>query len=239
MFKISICDDEIIFVDKLKSMIVSYMEQNQLEFELYGTDSCKELLANIEQTGKPDLLFLDVEMDEQDGISIAEQLRKRFTDICVVFVSGYIRYAIDGYRVNAFRYILKEELDHEFVKCMDAVMEYFHLAVDLTEMPFLEGQQYIHPHELLYIESNAHKIFFYSCQSQIIGSMNRKLDELEHQYTEYGFCRVHKSYLVNLRYVKNISSYKLTLQDGKVISVPKARYNQVKQEYALYKGEIR
>lgn len=65
----------------------------------------------------------------------------------------------------------------------------------------------------------------------------KKLDELENELKDMGFVRAHLSFLVNMRYIVKISSYIMTLTTGKNISVPKARYAQVKREYMLYKGE--
>ena len=65
----------------------------------------------------------------------------------------------------------------------------------------------------------------------------KKLDELENELKNMGFVRAHLSFLVNMKYITKISSYVMTLTTGKKISVPKARYAQVKREYMLYKGE--
>jgi len=54
---------------------------------------------------------------------------------------------------------------------------------------------------------------------------------------DLGFVRSHLSFLVNMRYIAKISSYVLTLNNGKEISVPKARYRSVKRQYILFKGE--
>ena len=62
------------------------------------------------------------------------------------------------------------------------------------------------------------------------------MDELENKLDEFGFVRVHQSFLVNMRYIEKISSYILRLITGKEISVPKSRYQEVKRRYALYKG---
>ena len=64
-----------------------------------------------------------------------------------------------------------------------------------------------------------------------------KLEELEERLKAQGFLRTHKSFLVNMEHIRNINSYILTLDNDRQISVPKARYKQVKQEYTLYEGK--
>lgn len=60
----------------------------------------------------------------------------------------------------------------------------------------------------------------------------KKLNEIEEELKEYGFLRIHQSFLVNMRYIQKISSYVLTLKNGKELSVPKSRYQEVKRKYA-------
>ncbi len=63
-----------------------------------------------------------------------------------------------------------------------------------------------------------------------------KLENLEEMLKGQGFLRTHKSFLVNMVHIRNINSYILTLDNGREMSVPKARYKQVKQEYTLFAG---
>ena len=85
------------------------------------------------------------------------------------------------------------------------------------------------------IETKGHKclIRLKDCTYQIY----EKLEDLEERLKGLGFLRTHKSFLVNMEHIRNINSYILTLDDGKEISVPKARYKQVKQEYTLFEGK--
>ena len=64
-----------------------------------------------------------------------------------------------------------------------------------------------------------------------------KLDVLEELLKGYGFLRTHNSFLVNMAHIRGINSYVLTLDDGRQLPVPKARYKQVRQEYTLFVGK--
>ena len=88
--------------------------------------------------------------------------------------------------------------------------------------------------DIIYIETNRHKNVFYTKKQTY--TIYKKLDEIENELKGMGFVRVHLSFLVNMRYIDKISSYVLSLTNGKEISVPKSRYQKVKRRYALYKG---
>lgn len=65
-----------------------------------------------------------------------------------------------------------------------------------------------------------------------------KLDEIEGRLKEYGFLRIHKSYLVNMKHVRRISNYEAELDSGERLPIPRLRFQAVKEEYAVYKGAL-
>lgn len=102
----------------------------------------------------------------------------------------------------------------------------------LRTFPFVEGKKTLNMKEVLYIETNRHKNIFHTMNESY--SIYRKIGELQEELAGLGFMRTHQSFLVNMQYVQKISSYVLTLTTGEELSVPKARYQQVKREYAAF-----
>ena len=88
--------------------------------------------------------------------------------------------------------------------------------------------------DIIYIETSRHKNVFYTAGQTY--SIDKKMDELEAELAGRGFVRIHQSFLINMRYVGKLSSYVMVLTTGKVISVPKSRYPEVKRQYTLFKG---
>ena len=105
----------------------------------------------------------------------------------------------------------------------------------ILEFRFVEGTIKLYADDIIYIETELHKNVFYTEKGTF--QIYKKLDELENEFKDMGFVRAHLSFLVNMKYITQISSYVMTLTTGKKIPVPKARYAQVKREYMLYKGE--
>ena len=117
---------------------------------------------------------------------------------------------------------------------MDSLIEELHKKDCYVEFSFVEGQIRLQTDDIIYIETAKHKNVFYTKKQAY--TIYKKMDELENELDEFGFVRVHQSFLVNMRYIEKISSYILRLITGKEISVPKSRYQEVKRRYALYKG---
>lgn len=97
---------------------------------------------------------------------------------------------------------------------------------------FVEGETTLQPEEILYIETSRHKNIFHTADRTY--SIYRKMDELETAMEGLDFLRCHQSFLVNMRYIQRISSYVMTLTTGQELSVPKARYREVKRRYREY-----
>ncbi len=102
---------------------------------------------------------------------------------------------------------------------------------------FVEGELSLEVQKIVYVETNRHKNVFYTMDASYC--LYKKLDEIEKQLGEYGFLRIHQSYLVNMRYVEKISSYILRMTTGQELSVPKSRYPRVKREFAKYQETYR
>ncbi len=86
--------------------------------------------------------------------------------------------------------------------------------------------------DIIYIETDRHRNLFVTKNKTY--SIYKRLDEIEKELAGMGFVRVHMSFLVNMRYIEKISSYRLKLTTGAELSVPKARYKNVKKEYAMF-----
>lgn len=97
---------------------------------------------------------------------------------------------------------------------------------------FVEGETTLQTEEIIYIETSRHKNIFHTVEKTY--NIYRKMDEIEAAMEGMGFLRCHQSFLVNMRYIRKISSYVMILTTGQELSVPKARYREVKRRYAEY-----
>lgn len=103
-------------------------------------------------------------------------------------------------------------------------------------IPFVGGERIVPKDEIVFVESAGRKLLFHI--SQDVYSIYRKLDDAENELDDTDFLRIHQSYLVNMNFIERINSYRLYLRTGKVLSVPKARYPDVKKKYADWKREL-
>lgn len=241
MFRIAICDDESIFAEELKELISEYMAEKGLIFEI-DTYSSGEALAELGiEVVQYQVVFLDINMDKVDGIMTAEMIRKTSREVLIVFVTAYVDYSLEGYRLDVVRYLLKGSANFQgkVNECMNAIMEKMNYSVAKKEFSFKEGRKEIPLERLLYIESNLHRLAFHVMEDAMkVYTMYETLNMLEGQLAENDFIRIHQSYLVNMKHIQNVVRYKAVLTNGIELSIPKVRYAEVKKKFIAWQGEV-
>lgn len=241
MFHIAICDDEEYFSVHIKKYVEEYLTSKELEFEIDVYNSGKELLENKIEIEKYSIIFLDINMSEIDGIVTAQKIREFSSEIFIVFVTAYINFSLDGYKVNATRYILKnnDNFKENIFECMYTILEKMKCIVLKKTFRFNELEKTVLLDKLIYVESKKHILQFHVMENQLeIYTMRGTLNELEDELARLGFLRIHQSFLVNLKHIKNMKRYKVILDNDKELIIPKPRYKEVKNLFIAYKGEM-
>ena len=100
------------------------MKEKEISCEIDTFSSGKELLELGIELIQYDIIFLDINMDEIDGIVTAQKIREYSSEIFIVFVTAYINYSLEGYKVDAARYLLKNNTNFEesIYECMDSIL---------------------------------------------------------------------------------------------------------------------
>lgn len=240
MFKIAICDDEKYHRENLKVHLLRCAEEHDLECEVLLYESGTELLDLGIEIMQFSALYLDINMDDIDGIALAKLLRECSKDIPIVFVTAFIAHTIDGYTVNAMRYILKGRDDfHKLVnESLEAVMEKLNYQIAKHNFQFPNGPRSISLDRVLFIESKLHQLEIHVMEKEMkYYALQGKLSEIEKSLEGYQFLRVHQSYLVNMKYIKEIYRYKAILTNQQELPIPKARFKDVQNKYIEFCGD--
>lgn len=241
MLYIGICDDEKYFLSEEKEIIIKYMKKRDCPCQIDTFDSGTTFIdsgANVPY----DILFLDVSMAKMDGIKLAKRIREYDNNVYIVFVTAFIDYSLEGYKVDAIRYILKdsESLEKSMYECLNTITDRMSSIEQKIELEFLEGKKMTYdPMISCMWKCNLHKLTFHlRGQSEKKLYVYERLDQIETNFKNYHFCRSHKSYLVNLKYVQSIERYEITLVNGEKVCVSQPRYKEVREKFICYQGEI-
>lgn len=241
MFRVAICDDEKYFRKSIEKYVRKYLEEKEIAFEIDTFSSGSQLIELGIEIVQYSVIFLDINMDEMDGIITAQRIREYSSDIYIVFVTAYIKYSLEGYKVDAARYILKDNinLDESIYECLDTIFKKMNYVVLRKTFKFNECEKTIPIERILYVESKLHKLEFHIMENElVIYTMYGTLNALEKEVQGMNFVRVHQSFLVNMKHIKSIGVSSVIMDNNQEITIPRARYKDVRKEFVLYKGEI-
>jgi DNA-binding LytR/AlgR family response regulator len=234
--KIAICDNETFFVEQLNSIIVKFTKEYR-GIELYSYHSGEELVYAYKNKGlRFEMIFLDIKMDKMDGIATAKIISEIHSSCLIFFVTAYMEYALQGYEVRAFRYIMKPLVEEEIKK---------HFLKAVKELRSDERRYLIHtkstiytyyPDDILYLESDKRQVF----ATTVSGKVNfySKLTDEEDKLKSFGFVRVHQGFLVNMAYIKTIIDSDIFLTNGTIIPISKSKKKETLNHYTKFLTEF-
>lgn len=228
--KIAVCDDS----REDRGALRALLDACGHDFEVREYSAGEKLYADMDYVRECGIVFLDINMEGMDGLEAAAKIKAECPKVHIVLVTAYMNYALDGYKVKASRFLLKDDLEQTLPECVDDMLREIRQEEQMVEFRFVEGNVRLRVDDIIYIETNRHKNIFYTQEGTY--SIYKKMDELEMELKGVGFVRIHQSFLINMRYIEKINSYVMVLTTGKEISVPKSRYPEVKRQYTLFKG---
>ena len=242
MIKVAFCDDEISMLNELQGLFDGYRVKQNREIDYTAFCSPIELLAAIEQGIRFDVLLLDVFMPGENGIDTAAEIRRYDSNIKIIFLTSSAEFAVQSYTVNAFFYQLKPVREESFFRVMDAVLD--ECEKEHTNSLILRCKSGITRVELRTLEycEVIHRTLFLHLSNGKVLESSGSLDDLYGRLKPYGnFLRPHRSYLVNLEYVQNLSSRGITMSCLTEIPIPRGKYNDIKNaflEYSFHDREL-
>jgi len=205
--KVLIVDDEAKSRSMLKRMCETYCEN----LEIIGlADSVIQAQENI-AIHQPDLVFLDIHMPVQSGFALMDAYQNSPAPFSVIFTTAYDQYALDAFKSSAVDYLLKP-IEIERLRAAvkevqrrrygnESVQGSNPLKIDKIALPTSDGLNFVKLQNIIRCEAEeGYTHFFYECgRKQLI---TKTLKYYENLLVSKGFCRVHKSHLVNLSHVK-------------------------------------
>ncbi|WP_453997358.1 LytR/AlgR family response regulator transcription factor [Bacillus nitroreducens] len=200
--KVGLVDDRIIDLDKLKA-IVSGIQGVEIVF---STLSAEEAYDQIKKE-EIDLLIADIEMPHLSGYELADIIHTHALNISVIFVTGNSGYAVHAFELNVHDYIMKPYTKERLVKSIERLLEKTKSA-EIHGRLYLKQKNEIHilqKKDIIFIERSGRSTTIYTKTGPI--KTYQTLNELEGELRERDFIRSHRSFIINIHYVKNFSLY--------------------------------
>lgn len=237
--RFAVCDDDGMICDAVSERVCSIFENHGLTVFCERFTSPEDLLSRINRgEAQFDLLFLDIDMPVMNGLNLAQIVRQKTGEkIDIVFVSNREDKVFDTFGVHPFGFVRKSNFSRDLT---DTLRSYMDLRVKSDSCIAIQTQnnsvtRQLHISDIVYIESYRYHQMIHMADGEEI-KVRLTMEELENKLREYNVIRIHKGYLVNLKYVRRIERNGVVVQhqDGIILNVSREKLQDVKVAYLSY-----
>jgi DNA-binding LytR/AlgR family response regulator len=222
-YKIAICDDSDADRQYISNLVDRWAARAGYGVWVDGFGSAEQFLFHYAEESDYDILLLDIEMGEMDGVTMAKQLRKHNDTVQIIFITGYSDYISEGYEVAALHYLMKPVKEEKLGSVLDRAAE--KLAKNERVLTFEVGGEMVRVpiYQIRYADVLGNYV---TIHAQSDTTVKMTLADLEKQLDER-FYRVGRSAIVNLTQISRVTKTEIKLSDGTAIPLPRGAYDGV------------
>ena len=237
MLYIAICEDETSQLAVIEDKVRMYLKNNHIlaELEAYGRSDL--LKYNIQEGKYFDIILSDIEMPGTDGMSLAKEIRGCLPDAILIFVTAYLKYAVDAYELEVFRYIPKSSLDEKLPEALEIAIKRIRSQSDQSYLIQTAAKiEKIPLKQIVYIQKDG-KNAMIICTDNSVKSVRKSLADVYKELHSEDFVFVERGSIVNIAQIKSIRKEEVLLSSGVRIHASRPRLEEMKERMAAYWSE--
>ena len=231
---IGICDDNILHSNKMEEIIIEHCKKFlNLTVDVEVFDSAETLLKEVtKHEATYPILFLDIEMSGMDGIEVAREIRKKDSDMIIIFVTSYDQYTLKSFEVKPFRYLLKPVNDENVTYILSQAIDE---AMKNNQYLFYKHQNLQYQIRcdtiIVVLSENGRMIRVETVNKNTSILFYGKIKEIEKSLNPMRFVKVNPGTIINLSYINIISGNEVHLIDGQIFTISRGQKKIVKESY--------
>lgn len=232
--KIYICDDSKSDLLRLQHYLKKYAQEENLEIEMEGFMTAKDMfLAHNAAKEKPVLLFLDIYMNQIDGIEAAKKLREAGIKTSILFTTSSMEHAMEAFQVHADGYLHKP-FDYEaFKHAMSKVSSQLHTEYKTIDIRIDRMNRKFRVRDICFVDTDNHGVQIHCMDNVYRASLTMEgMKELVGEESSFVMCG--RSYFINFAYVETIDNETIYMKDKEIIPIPVRLRKQIKERYHQY-----
>lgn len=226
--RIGLCDDDQSWCNLAEKMIVTFTEKVNIDVDIL-TFHCEKDLWD-EETLPVDVLFLDIELEEDDGISVAKKINQKWPECQIIFLTNYLYYALDTYQTEYIYFILKEQFEQRIEEVFKKIFSVYEKRNVTISFQGARGAEIlVHPQEIYYLERNLRQTIVHATWGDF--QVKEKLDDIMKRLSPYDFSRCHNSYIIYMPAVREKKKSSYVLENGKEVLISRGYARQTNEDW--------
>ena len=229
--KVAVCDDNREFCEKerttIKDVFKQYFQGEDCQVDIYNDG--QTIISNYSDNAY-DMVFLDLELGDENGFDIAEQIVLMNNDAIIIFVTSHENLVYEAFRFRPLGYIVKDRFDREFTRMMVKIVD---KLIKMRQVIELGGEKF-YVDRVVSIATQKRKICVKSLKGEILlaDSYSKHVAELE----KYGFVQSSKGVLINMKYIKCIDDDNdvFVMYNNERVPISRRRKKDVIEEYRKF-----
>lgn len=233
MLNVAIIEDEIKTQELLKSYFADFTKKFGEEFNILCFDNPIKFLTNYK--ANYDIVLMDIELPYINGMEASHKLREIDKTVTLIFVTNMAQFAVEGYSVNAFDYIVKPISSDDFsLKLERAINRIKNNGDEKIKILVNYTVKLISVSQLKYVEVTGHKLAYHTMDAGVYTTTGT-LKDVEAKLRSKGFAKCNSCYLVNLRHVSEVGGQTVTV-GGEVLQISYPKHKEFVRALNDYLG---
>ena len=229
--KFAVCDDEPAQTEYLISLVKKWSGKKGVPVRIAPFDSAEAFRFAWSGDKSFDVLLLDIQMPGQSGMELAREIRRSDERLVIIFITGFAEYAEEGYDVGALHYLIKPVDEEKLFSVLDKAASRISGPARFLLLPGADGSIRVPADDIRYAEAFSHTVELYAARQTY--ALRITMNELEALAGEE-FFRCHRSYLVNLKFVRRVTRKAMVLDSGREIPLSRKLYDPANQAFIRY-----
>jgi two-component system, LytTR family, response regulator LytT len=232
MLNVVFCDDDYEFLARILAETKTIFKNQRIPACLYTLTDGNKLIENL-KTYNPyyDIVFLDIDMPLINGKEVARKMRLLDKKFKLVFVTSYEKEAINTFEYEVIGFLPKNQIKEKLPEIIKRVVDAINLEslkIQLFNVDCSEGIKSVKIplDDIMYFECVNKKVFLYT-RREVFALHRYKFSEIIQKYTEYNFVDIHRTCIVNIKYIFSVDELEIVLDNGVRLPLSRRKRGQV------------
>lgn len=217
----AICDDNVIDSNYVKELVTNWSNNKKYQINIDVFSSAEAFIFHYVENKEYDILLLDIEIGDMNGVTLAREIRKYDKSVQIVFITGYSDYIAEGYDVEALHYLMKPLKEEKLYDVLDRAVDRMKQNEKHLVLNTFDEMIKIPLHEIIYIDVVRNYVTVHSNKDYTV---KKTLAEIEKELDDR-FFRIGRSTIVNLKYISRVTKTDVYLNNGIVLQLPRGMYD--------------